>query len=143
MLSPDINSRILCPCCGYPTLAELSAYEICELCNWEDDGQGDQDADIIRGGANGEYSLSAARDNFLKYLVMYAPDNDTRLNAPDSAVEIAAKQQLVQAFREWHAATDPAARETIRQRILEQESILRDELQRFVREYEERGDGSA
>src|SRR5579863_7304160 len=30
---------IVCPCCGYPTLTDRDAYEICCLCNWEDDGQ--------------------------------------------------------------------------------------------------------
>ncbi|WP_442894120.1 CPCC family cysteine-rich protein [Bradyrhizobium sp. AZCC 1721] len=30
-----------CPCCGFPTLSERSAWEICCVCWWEDDGQGD------------------------------------------------------------------------------------------------------
>jgi hypothetical protein len=53
-----------CPCCGSVTLAERSAYEICPVCYWEDDGQDDHDADIVRGGPNGKLSLTAARVNF-------------------------------------------------------------------------------
>jgi len=60
-----------CPCCGLPTLTEQGAYEICSICWWEDDGQGDLDADIIRGGPNKQYSLTAARRNFVDHGHMY------------------------------------------------------------------------
>ncbi|WP_438304068.1 CPCC family cysteine-rich protein [Streptomyces sp. HUAS TT11] len=53
-----------CPCCGFITLAERGAYEICHVCFWEDDGQDEHDADEIRGGANGGLSLREARRNF-------------------------------------------------------------------------------
>ena len=43
---------------------EASAYEICPVCYWEDDGQGDDDAEIVRGGPNGSLSLTVARQNF-------------------------------------------------------------------------------
>jgi hypothetical protein len=33
--------RYACPCCGYPTLGSLGEFEICYLCDWEDDGQDD------------------------------------------------------------------------------------------------------
>lgn len=39
-------------------------FEICPVCFWEDDGQGDADADVIRGGPNGGLSLTQARLNF-------------------------------------------------------------------------------
>jgi hypothetical protein len=55
--------RFLCPCCGYVTLAERSCWAICKVCFWEDDGQGDGDADVERGGPN-HVSLTAARANF-------------------------------------------------------------------------------
>ena len=63
--------RYVCPCCGYPTLEERMCYEICGLCDWEDDGQDDQDADRINGGPNGDYSLTEARMNFRTHLTMY------------------------------------------------------------------------
>jgi len=53
-----------CPCCGFITLTERSADEICPVCFWEDDGQDDHDADLVRGGPNGVLSLTAARANF-------------------------------------------------------------------------------
>ncbi len=34
------------------------------MCYWEDDGQDDGDADVVRGGPNGTLSLSQARANF-------------------------------------------------------------------------------
>ncbi|WP_081768446.1 CPCC family cysteine-rich protein [Hymenobacter swuensis] len=50
-----------CPACGYPTLGERAGYEICSICEWEDDGQDDEAADEIWGGPNGNYSLTQWR----------------------------------------------------------------------------------
>jgi hypothetical protein len=50
----------ICPCCGYRTLLERGAYDICQVCFWEDDGQDDHDADVVRGGPSYELSLTAA-----------------------------------------------------------------------------------
>ena len=66
-LSKDIK-KYTCPCCGFPTLNERGGYEICVLCNWEDDYQDDKDADEVLGGPNGKLSLTQARNNFQKYL---------------------------------------------------------------------------
>lgn len=48
-----------CPCCGCRTLDEIGAYEICDVCGWEDDPVQSTDPDY-RGGANKE-SLNEAR----------------------------------------------------------------------------------
>ncbi|MBW4608570.1 MAG: hypothetical protein KME22_15515 [Hassallia sp. WJT32-NPBG1] len=48
-----------CPCCGYKTLSERGGYEICPVCFWEDDGQDEEDKDVIRGGPNGELNLTS------------------------------------------------------------------------------------
>ncbi len=61
--SEGLNSKC-CPCCGYPALTERNAYEICIICDWEDDGQDDKNADQMLGGPNGELSLTEARINF-------------------------------------------------------------------------------
>ena len=66
-----VNARphdlpLRCPCCGCTTLSERTAFEICEVCYWEDDGQDDGDADENRGGPNGSLSLSQARANYLR-----------------------------------------------------------------------------
>ena len=48
-----------CPCCGALTLAEKGAYEICEVCNWEDDPF--QAANPDRAGGANVMSLNEAR----------------------------------------------------------------------------------
>jgi hypothetical protein len=55
-----------CPCCGFVfvTLAQRGAYEICDVCFWEDDGQDEHDVGEIRGGPNHDLSLRKARQNF-------------------------------------------------------------------------------
>ena len=35
--SPVDGVRYDCPCCHYPMLVERGGYDICRLCNWEDD----------------------------------------------------------------------------------------------------------
>jgi hypothetical protein len=36
-----IYHKQLCPICGFPTLDERGDYELCVVCQWEDDGDGD------------------------------------------------------------------------------------------------------
>lgn len=55
-----------CPCCGYRTLVERGANETCDRCLWTDDGQDNEDADVVRGGPNHELSLTKARQNFAR-----------------------------------------------------------------------------
>ena len=56
-----------CPCCGCKAIGERSAYEICPVCFWEDDGQDDQNADEVWGGPNGALSLAEARTNYRSF----------------------------------------------------------------------------
>jgi cysteine-rich CPCC protein len=65
----------VCPCCGYPTIGARRYHDICCLCNWEDDGQDDADADNVRGGPNHDYSLTEARGNFVEYRTQYRPSD--------------------------------------------------------------------
>lgn len=65
------RDRFLCPCCFMPTLAERGWYNICPICFWEDDGQDSDDANIVRGGPNSDYSLTEARNNFEEHGTMY------------------------------------------------------------------------
>ncbi len=62
--SPQEGVVYKCPCCGFKTLSERGGFETCSVCFWEDNGQDDQDADIVRGGPNGSLSLAQARANF-------------------------------------------------------------------------------
>lgn len=56
-----------CPCCGCKTLSKRTAFEICPVCFWEDDGQDDGDADENWGGPNGPLSLAQARVNYVRF----------------------------------------------------------------------------
>jgi hypothetical protein len=58
------GTRYPCPCCGCRTLDERGGFDICPVCFWEDDGQDDADADVVRGGPNGGLSLTQARKNY-------------------------------------------------------------------------------
>jgi hypothetical protein len=53
-----------CPCCRFYTLSDRGALERCPVCYWEDDGQNDFDANIVRGNL---VSLSEARNNFADF----------------------------------------------------------------------------
>jgi len=53
-----------CPCCRNRTLHERGGDEICQVCYWQDDGQDDHDADVVRGGPNRLLSLVEARLNY-------------------------------------------------------------------------------
>jgi hypothetical protein len=56
-----------CPCCGCKTLNGRGGWQICHVCFWEDDGQDDYDADVVRGGPNGRLSLTQARANYQRF----------------------------------------------------------------------------
>ncbi|MCL2223569.1 MAG: hypothetical protein FWB96_01230 [Defluviitaleaceae bacterium] len=57
-----MNHLIACPCCGENTINELGEYEICSVCDWEDDpGQSEYPDDDA--GAN-TISLNEARANW-------------------------------------------------------------------------------
>lgn len=86
-------NREKCPCCQYPTLETRGDYEICLLCDWEDDNQDDLQAAEILGGPNGDYSLDEARQNFKTHLTMYRKQPETL----DSAV-IESKRMLIEAY---------------------------------------------
>jgi len=56
-----------CPCCKYLTLSEPppGTFEICPVCNWEDDNVQFNDP-YFEGGAN-EESLREAQKNFAEF----------------------------------------------------------------------------
>ena len=143
--SLPIESRVPCSCCGYPTLSEAAAYEICELCNWEDDGQSDSDADVVRGGPNGDYSLKEARENFRQFLVMYRPDHDTRATGSDTPTELQAKRELITAFERLRQRGNHKERTDAIASIRRLEAVLETEVYRSLKEYEDkhRASGSA
>ena len=56
-----------CPCCRSLTLHGRGGFEMCPVCWWEDDGQDDHDAPVVRGGPNGRISLAEARENYRRF----------------------------------------------------------------------------
>ena len=135
--APSAGVRYPCPCCGYPMLSERGGYEICRLCNWEDDGQDDPHAEEVWGGTNGSYSLAQARMNFRNHLVMYDPGQpDTRIGGRDSRVELDAKRQIVAAFDVLRGATDESSIGGLWTAVKAGEAILEAELHRKLREHE-------
>ena len=87
-----------CPCCGYPTLGKRGVYDICPLCNWEDDGQDDPHAKEVWGGPNLNYSLADARRNFESSLIMYALGDHRRPRTLDTEAKKAAKREAMDAY---------------------------------------------
>jgi len=67
--SPEksVQLPLRCPCCYCRTLDERGGFDICVVCFWEDDGQDDYDADIVRGGPNAALSLTQTRANYRKF----------------------------------------------------------------------------
>jgi hypothetical protein len=98
--------RVTCPCCGYPTINERTAYEICSLCAWEGDGQDDTPhrpegshdyfaPDDVAGGPNHDYSLTEARENFATNLTSYRPaDIDFESERSTTAI----KREIAKAY---------------------------------------------
>jgi hypothetical protein len=76
-------SLVACPCCGFASLGGRGDYEICDVCWWEDDGQDNEDADVVMGGPNYHLSLTQARANFLVHGISDPSRDDLRkLQAP-------------------------------------------------------------
>ena len=108
---PLPSDRDHCPCCGFPTLGGRATYEICAICDWEDDGQDDHNADEILGGPNRDYSLTEARGNFKARGSMYRPE-DTRSFLPSAGPqELATKSELTNIFTSWSSGTVPTEEE--------------------------------
>lgn len=128
-------NRYTCPCCGYPTLEERNSYEICELCNWEDDGQDDEDSSEVFGGPNADYSLDHARENFSKYSIMYSPDNNSTITGGDSVERNQAKEELISVFNEMLEFSGSKTSK-LWARAVKVEKKLDEELERSIREHE-------
>ena len=115
-------------------MAGRSTYEICKLCNWEDDGQGEEDADEVRSAPNADYSLTEARQNFRLYRVMYSPGRDQRISGGDTQLEYETKGLLMAAFEELRGSKHPLPE--LEAEIFRLEKVMREETTRRVREYE-------
>lgn len=129
---PPRGVRLTCPCCGYPMLSSSGDYEICRLCSWEDDGQDDPDADLVRGGPNSFYSLVEARENFELYLVKHPPEVDPRVGGPDTERKKEIKRAMMAAFDQLMESPAPGEIQNLWQQIYEHEQALDQELKRDI-----------
>src|SRR5690348_9035478 len=105
MFDPDLPINRFpnaCPCCGYATLDGRGHYEICTVCWWEDDGQDNHDANVVRGGPNSNVSLARARINFLT----------TGIFQP-SRIDLRNKQESVDSFVQQRRFTFDESTSTI------------------------------
>jgi len=127
--------RYICPCCGYPTLDSEGEYDICIICNWEDDGQGDHNVDKVLGGSNGKYSLTHARENFKKYLCMYKPGEDMRMTGGDRQEEIELKKELIIAYKTIEDYSNLRKYKKEYRKVLELEHLLHEIRKKRINEY--------
>ena len=72
-----------CPCCDYPTLGERGGFEICRVCRWDDEFVDYTPPEEIIGGANGDYSMKEALENFAEYGQMYRPSDSRFVTDPE------------------------------------------------------------
>lgn len=89
--------KFTCPCCGFKTFdgEAIGTYEICELCNWEDDPIQNKDPDY-EGGANG-YSLREGQHFFLTENIdtdAYEKDEGWHLLEPPSKIKGSEKVKM-------------------------------------------------
>jgi len=61
----NVHGPVACPCCGSMSLSEEGGYEICPVCDWEDDLLQRNEPDYA-GGANW-LSLNRSRENYRKH----------------------------------------------------------------------------
>lgn len=61
IISPSILFK--CPCCGKTTLSCRGEYDICPNCNWEDDGNDNEDKYSLPN----HMTLKEGKQNFLTY----------------------------------------------------------------------------
>ena len=79
-----LGRRVMCRCCGYLTLSRYGSYEICAVCNWEDDPTTIFEPGESRGGPGPNHiSLSEGRRNFaLEGVCCPSPTVQARVRDP-------------------------------------------------------------
>ncbi|WIW70181.1 CPCC family cysteine-rich protein [Anaerosinus gibii] len=120
--------RGVCQCCGYPTLPlrdfpQMPTFDICILCDWQDEGQSDKDADKIYGGANKSYSLTNARINFNKDFTMFSIDAELK-DGKVRSEKLELKKSLINLFNKLKKISDKNEENKIWIKILKIEERL-------------------
>lgn len=83
MLIP-MSERVTCPCCGHRTLPDgPGAYELCPVCEWEDDGISTREPTVWGGNPNG-VSLAEGQRRYRLYGSAHLSDSLDRVRPPRS-----------------------------------------------------------
>jgi hypothetical protein len=100
--------RLACPSCGYPTIDGRGDFDICSVCDWEDDGQDDDDADDVRGGPNSDLSLIDSRLRIGTFLVELARKMGGTINSNPMEVlqAVREREEVLDRFRNRHIRRD-------------------------------------
>lgn len=59
-------TKYRCLCCGYKTLDNQGAFDLCPVCFWEDDSYPQDDGTIIFAGVN-RSTLKQSQKNYQKF----------------------------------------------------------------------------
>jgi hypothetical protein len=100
--------RLACPSCGYPTIDGRGDFDICSICDWEDDGQDDDDADEVRGGPNSDLSLIDSRLRIGTFLVELARKMGGAINSNPMEVlqAVREREEVLDRFSNRHIRRD-------------------------------------
>jgi len=135
----NLKNKYICPCCKYPTLDERGGYDICHMCNWEDDGQDDPIADKVLGGPNSDYSLTEAQQNFKLYYEMYSPEKQEYRKSIckiQSEEKISIKKKMIILYEQITKTTDKKDLKILWKKITKGEKDLYKLLKKDIKEYE-------
>ena len=117
----NLQGHFPCPACGFPTLSEMFSGKPCYLCGWKDDGQDDHDVNEVKG-TNGDYTLSAARKNFVSHFSMYHSTKEHKGHFFSEVLQI--KKALVNNFYLLITETDETTVRSIWKNITAQKQAL-------------------
>lgn len=121
-----------CPSCGYPTLEGRGGYEICTICDWEDDNQDNKTADEIWGGPNSNLSLTESRlqiGRILKHLASNLHGN-INLSLKEIIWILRDREAQINSFREINISMETDIRDPIWEKYSE---LKKDTLCRLIR----------
>ena len=107
-LATQGSIRVPCPSCGYPTIDGHGQYDICSVCQWEDDGQDDTTADEVWGGPNSDLSLTESRLRIGTFFLELARRLGGSINLDPMEVlgAVREREEVMRRFRSRHIRPD-------------------------------------
>ena len=95
-ISWEKPERFCCDCCGFPTIMYPDRYEMCYVCEWEQEYY--PIVTECSGGPNGSYTLFDSRKNFEKYGCMYVPEDDRDFERCMTENQLTYNRQIIPAY---------------------------------------------